>query len=60
MAKITVIMSNSGGELDRRTFTYDPTDDMQDAGDAAREVAEEMIRDAGFLRVGDCIRVVEI
>lgn len=59
MATIHVILSNSGGELDRRTITYRHGDDIQDAGAAAREAAIDIIRDCGHLRVGDCIRVVE-
>lgn len=56
---ITVTMSNGGGVLDSETFSYNPGDDMQDAGAAAREIAERMIREAGHLMPGDCIRVTE-
>jgi len=54
-----ITFSNSGGVLDRRTFEADDDDDMQDAGAAASEIAIEMIREAGSLYPGDCIRLME-
>ena len=55
----TVALSNDGSLLDTETFSFDDQDDLQNGGAAAREVAIRMIRDAGYLRPGDCIRVLE-
>jgi len=52
----TVSFSSDGGILDSKTFE---ADGKQDAGAAAAEIAIEMIRDTGYLRAGDCIRVTE-
>ena len=53
-----VTFSNAGNILDYRIFEADDSNDGD--GYVACEIAKSMLRDVGYLRPGDCIRVIEI